>query len=112
MSSHSECQHAQTPQARRTCRDVRKVVEQAERWGLAAEVQVGEYSRPEEAIQVLFQNMADPSFRRTKVLLTRGYDSTRTYVTIMQAGATKDRKGMRELEAWLWTISDQWRNYG
>lgn len=105
MSSHSTCRHAQTPQARRTCREVRKVVELAERWGLTAErCETHDETR---VAQVLFFNPAEPSWRRTKVVLTRGYASATMAVMIQQASVTHHERGWPVLRAWLATIANR-----
>lgn len=105
MSSHSDCAHAQSPAARRTCREVRKVVELAERWGLVAEhLDTHDNAR---VVQVMFYNQAEPSWGRTRVTLTCGYGSATMNVMIQQATVTHYKRGWPVLRSWLAALANR-----
>jgi len=95
MRSHTECTHAHTPQARRTCRETRRYAALARSKGLQAqEISEGNFA------QVIIWNPRDQLGLR--LVWTRTYDQGGyRFFIITPEGAPRRYQGINMLTAWL-----------
>jgi hypothetical protein len=100
MSAHATCNHPATPAARRTCREMRKVIAYAEKLGLKIK-----NSSDEHCAQVSFKE-PDDRWYSTYVLWTRGWQSgTFRYSVFFSTGEKRCEAGRRKLMIWLEVLS-------
>lgn len=100
MSAHSACTHGQSPAERRTCREMRHMIQFAEGLGLKVK-----NTSDRGCAQVTFIAGEDRWYD-TRVLWTRawsrgGYD----FRVYWASGDTKRERGKRNMECWLLAIS-------
>lgn len=100
MSAHSTCNHAQTPQARRTCRELRHMAALAEKVGL-----VPTDNSDQHCAQMIFTHPGNRWYD-TRICWTRAWDTATYQFEIYWAtGDRKKARGRRDLECWLRAIA-------
>jgi hypothetical protein len=100
VSAHSTCTHAQTPQARRTCRELRHMIAYAEKLGVKVKNTSDEY-----CAQVSFVEPEDRWYS-TKLIWTRPWSAnTYRYAVWFATGKERVERGKRGMEIWLTVLA-------